>query len=116
MKRNLLSVFIILIVSALTANAQQPVLTDFYTYTLNDAGTYGVSLNDNFKVELNKAKGGSFTDTNGYTWTTGNPLPNPAVNGEFNGIAVTDMNLMFKECDSMISIDLSNLYKNRMQI
>ena len=90
------------------AHATDYVLGDFYEYITLKDGTYKVGLNENFKTELNKAEGGSFTDTKGSIWTTGMPLPNPAPDGEYNGVKVTDINNLFYLCDKLISLDLSD--------
>ena len=76
----LLPTFVVLMITLFSTNvhATDYVLGDFYEYTTLKDGTYKVGLNSNFKTELNKAEGGSFTDTKGNTWTTGMPLPNPA--------------------------------------
>lgn len=91
---------------------------DFYNYWLrgdeyywkND--TYRVSLTDSFKNELNKGSDGSFTgkdaEGNTITWKTGDPLPNPAPNGEYNGKKITCMAFLFEECENITSLDLSS--------
>lgn len=81
-------------------------LTDFYTYTENDFG-YQVSLTSNFREKLNKASEDSLSSGN-YTWHTGNPLPNPAPEGMYNGEPIVSLSRMFHECNSIKELDLSD--------
>lgn len=83
------------------------ILSDFYIYNFNGSGGYDVALSDNFYDQLNKPYGGFFSTSDGYTWKTGDPLPNPAPNGMFNGVPVTGMSTLFMECNNLVSLDLS---------
>ncbi len=80
-------------------------LTDFYTYTEQGSG-YRVELTDAFKAQLNLASGGQLVSGD-YTWSTGDPLPNPAPDGQHDGRPVTSMRRMFSGCSTMTSLDLS---------
>ena len=79
--------------------------TAFYIYKY-DNGAYKLELTPAFKEQLNKASGGMLVDGD-YTWRTGNPLPNPCPHGFFNNKVVSDMSLLFADCSSATSIDLS---------
>ncbi len=88
---------------SLSASAQ--VLTSFYKYTTDGEG-YKVELTTAFKTQLNKESEGKLT-SGSYTWETGDPLPNPAPNGMYNGKKVTSMASLFSLCYAQ-SLDLSN--------
>ncbi len=92
-----------LLAAAATLTAGAQTLTDLYTYTQVDGG-YRVSLTSNFKAQVNKAQGGSFT-SGSYTWHTGDPLPNPG--STHNGQPVVSMNSTFYEYWYAPSLDLS---------
>ena len=81
---------------------------DFYNYYYYGDG-YHISLNSEFKEELNKASNGVYTgkdpEGNEITWKTGDPLPNPT--GIYKGHILTDMSRMFTVCYSR-TLDLSN--------
>jgi surface protein len=105
MKKTLLITFLLaLIVNAVTA-------ANYYTYTiLKDGSSYKVALSDDFKAQVNKASGGSFTASDGTTWKTGDPLPAPKLtyNDGTNGEKkVTDMSGMFSSCSAMTNLNLS---------
>ena len=83
-------------------------LVDFYTYTLADNGNgYKVRLTAAFKTELNKASGGEFV-SNGYTWHTNDPLPNPTRDSLYNERPIVSMKGIFEECSKLTYLDLSN--------
>ena len=84
----------------------ETVYTDFYTYTPNNGG-YAVSLSNGFRAQLYKATGGEFI-SGGITWRTGDPLPNPAPSGKFNGVPVVSMKEMFAYCHDITSLNVSN--------
>ncbi len=104
MKKYLLIVLLHLI-SSISATTQ--VLTDFYDYTLLSDGTYRISLTDNFRAQLDQTSDGIFT-SGYYTWHTGDALPNPCPNGEYEGTKVTDMSSLFASLNYLTSLDLSN--------
>ena len=84
---------------------------DFYQYShgFGESEGYHVALTDEFKKELNN--NGQFTgraaDGNIVTWKAGDPLPNPAPDGEYQGVPVTSMQGMFFRCTSARELDLS---------
>ena len=81
---------------------------DYYYYSTPEG--YKIRLNSEFEKELDKASNGVYTgkdpEGNEITWKTGDPLPNPT--GIYEGKAITDMSLMFADCDSLRTLDLSN--------
>ena len=81
-------------------------LSVFYSYSTVTGG-YKVSLNDEFKIEVNEAGGGEFTASNGYVWRTGDALPNPAPDGMYNGKTVANFYQTFYNYLTMKSLDLS---------
>lgn len=90
------------------AVSSSQVLTDFYSYTLTTDGSgYKVSLNNDFRNQLNLASGGSYTSGD-YKWVTGDALPNPAPNGMYDGKPVSDMSSLFCGCSKSKSINVSN--------
>ncbi len=91
------------LLAGLSALAQN--LKDFYNYKGVKGGGYAVSLSEKFKKQLN-SRNGTFT-SQGYTWKIGDPLPNPAPNGQYKGKDVVSMSGMFAECYGVASLDLS---------
>ena len=85
---------------------------DFYSYS-NDSSTggYRVSVKSDFADQAAKDKDGTFTGTtpsgNKITWTSGQPLPNPNPNGEYNDMPITSMARMF-DSHRYITLDLSH--------
>ena len=70
---------------------------DSNNYGLYEEGTYRVSLSKSFEMQLEDR--GAFTgkdaEGNTVTWEAGDPLPNPAPEGKYNGKKVTSMDRMF---------------------
>ncbi len=102
-----------MLLTSMSVTAQ--VLEDFYNYEENsvwdselddNVEVYEVKLTDEFMEELNKGSGGVFK-SGSYTWKTGDPLPNPALNGLYKGKKVVSMNQMFYDCSNIITLDLS---------
>ena len=78
-----------------------------YHYTTNENSSFRVQLTPEFKAELNKASGGELSDPKtGYTWRTGDMLPNPAPRGMAAGIPVSSLEQVFYKCSDMANIDL----------
>lgn len=82
---------------------------DSNNYGLYEEGTYRVSLSKSFKMQLEDR--GAFTgkdaEGNTVTWEAGDPLPNPAPEGKYNGKKVTSMDRMFLLHGYDTSLDLS---------
>lgn len=89
----------------------EPKKNDFYEYSheFGETDGYHVGLTDEFKKELDN--NGRFTgraaDGKIVTWKAGDPLPNPAPDGEYQGVPVTSMQGMFFRCTSARELDLS---------
>ncbi len=98
-----MAIVAMMLLTSMSATAQ--VLEDFYTYYVHDFG-YKVRLTAGFKAEVNKASDGMFTDSEGFTWKTGDPLPNPAPDGMYNGKKVNSLESMFSRCEA-VSLNLS---------
>ena len=110
MKKLLLSTFVMLMTTLFSTNFQAAdyVLEDFYRYIPLDDGTYRIMLSTSLIEKLENAEEVSFTDTKGNVWSKEMSLPNPAPEGEYNGIKVTSMSFMFSGCDKISTLDLSS--------
>ena len=87
----------------------------FYSYTYDATNeVYKVALLPEFKEQLNKADGGTFTGTTSYgntvTWKTGDPLPpfDADCDDGINGTHPLSLEELFANCDAMTSLDLSD--------
>lgn len=110
--KKLFTVFAIIFCGIWATTTSKAELTDFYTYTDNGAG-YKVSLTKNFRAQLDKASGGELISGD-ITWRTGDPLPNPAPDGMYNGVPVVSMDYMFAYCSSITSLDLSSFNTSKV--
>ena len=94
---------------ALLVGTCLPALADevFYTYKKGSDGSYSVTLSKNFKDQLNKASGGTFTgktaDGKSLTWITGDALPN--FDQRYSKVSLAGL---FWGCSAMTSVNLSN--------
>ena len=79
-------------------------LNNFYDYTLINTNHYSVELTDSFRTELEKADGSFSLGDGTYTWTAGEPLPDPNPSG--SGRIVRSYKGMFEDCTAG-SLDLS---------
>lgn len=97
-----------LLLALLVGTCLPALADDFYTYTPSTDGSYySVALSENFKPQVNKASGGTFTgktwDGKSLTWKTGDALPN--FDQRYSKVS---LNALFKGCSAMTSVDLSN--------
>lgn len=88
----------------------------FYNYTYDAVtGGYKVSLTDAFKNALNGSTALSGTDASGteITWNSGDPLPNPAPNGQVSGTDVTNMASLFASMN-VAKLDLTKFNTSKV--
>lgn len=77
----------------------------YYVYMWDkDVNGYRVTLNSKFRDAVNRDEG-SFTDDNGGTWRSGDPLPNPGCT--YKGKPVKSIAYLFCDCTQMTTMDVS---------
>lgn len=77
-------------------------IEDYYTFVddKSNSGGWKLGLTEDFKNALNQAE-----PTDYESWQAGTPLP--AFPEEYNGIPVTSLNSMFRDCRNMKTVDVS---------